>query len=115
MKFPTPFLATMLFCLTPAGSSADEVQKLRSRGAELYYLDADLRAALAKENPKALPEAKHKLPAATAAAFDWTAEVKRPFTYSQRKSPFCWAFAAVTAFEYNWAIRNGSAAPALAI
>jgi hypothetical protein len=33
---------------------AEELQKLRSRGAELYYLDLDLRAAFARPNPRLL-------------------------------------------------------------
>jgi hypothetical protein len=38
-----------------------------------------------------------------------------PHWLAQAESPYCWAFAAMTAFEYNWAIRNGGPAPGLAI
>jgi hypothetical protein len=98
-----------------ATARADELQKLRSRGAEVYYLDADLRAAFAEANPKVMPEAKRKLPPVTAPAFDWSAKVTMPHWLGQAKTPHCWLYATMTAFEWNWAIRNGGAAPALAI
>jgi hypothetical protein len=109
------FLSALTILLLTAPARADDWQKLLSRGAEAYYLDQDVRAAFAKDRPGALPESKRKLPAATAAAFDWTTVISRPHNYAQRKSPLCWAFAAMTAFEYNWAIRNGGTAPVLAV
>jgi hypothetical protein len=100
---------------TASTAPADGLQKLRSRGAEVYYLDVDLRAAFAKAHPKGLPEAKRKLPAASAPAFDWSTRVVMPHWLAQQRSPHCWLYAAMTAFEWNWAIRNGGPAPALAV
>ena len=94
---------------------ADEWPKLRERGGEVYYLDADLRAEFAKTARKTLAETKRKLPAATAPAFDWSKFVSRKSNYTQVRNPQCWAFATVTAFEWNWAIRNAEAVPLLAV
>jgi cathepsin L len=105
-------LLLTVFCPT---SRADELPKLRSRGAEVYYIDQDVRAAFAKTDARLLPDGKLKLPAATAATFDWSTHLSRPFSYTQRVTPYCWAFAAVTAFEWNWALRNGGPAPVLAV
>jgi hypothetical protein len=108
-------LAGLAWSAALGPARADELQLLRSRGAEVYFLDMDLRGAFGKANPKVLPEAKRKLPPATVAAFDWSTKVTMPHWLAQAKSQYCWAFATVTAFEWSWAIRNGGAAPALAI
>jgi C1A family cysteine protease len=92
----------------------DHWPKLRSRGGDLYYADATLRAVFARDNPKGLPEAL--LSDVTAPTFDWsTRVVSRPRILNQQKHPNCWAFATVSAFEWNWAIRNGGPAPELSI
>src|SRR5207247_2558716 len=57
-------LTGLVLLAGPLHSGADELQKLRSRGAEVYYLDQDLRAAFLKANPNGLPEVKRKLPKA---------------------------------------------------
>lgn len=109
-------LVGLMVLACPLSSSAEEMQRLRSRGAELYYLDADLRAAFAKANPQTLPETRRKaLPKSTPIAFDWTGLATRRYSYTQRVTPYCWAFASVTAFEWNWAIRNGGEAPIVAV
>jgi hypothetical protein len=109
------FLASLLWLAALGTVPADELPKLRSRGAAVYFLDADLRAALTSQDAKLLPESRRKLPAATAPAFDWSTKVTMPHWLAQAKTPCCWAFAAVTALEWNWAVRNGGPAPALAI
>lgn len=95
--------------------TADRCQKWRRDGAEVYYADQDLRAAFAKMYPHALPEARRKRPSATAAAFDWTPVIGQHHVLKQGTSINCWAYAALAAFEYNWAIRNGGAMPSLAV
>jgi Papain family cysteine protease len=115
MKSHLLFLVGLTSLALVAAVRAEELQKLRYRGGEVYASDADLRAAFDKANPQKLPEAKRKLPAVTAATFDWTTLARRPLSYTQRKTPYCWAFAAMTAFEWNWAIRNGGPAPTLAV
>jgi len=115
MRSRVPFLFVVTCFVGPVTVRADELQKLRSRGAEVYYLDSDLRAAFTRTSTTPLPEARRKLPKATAVAFDWTTLVQRPYSYTQKVTPYCWAFAAVTAFEWNWAIRNGGAAPVVAV
>jgi hypothetical protein len=108
-------LIGLTFLVSVVMARGDDWPKLRLRGGEVYYADAELRAAFAKEHPAALPESKRKLQAVTAASFDWSAHVSRTFNYTQAKNPQCWAFAAVTAFEWNWAIRNGGTVPILAV
>src|SRR5262249_42720448 len=98
----------------PALQPLSGLPKLRSRGGELYYVDAALREAFAKDNPAALPEAKRKLPKVTDPALDWTTLVSRPLIYDQSGQD-CWAFATVTSLEWSWAIRNGGEAPVLAV
>jgi hypothetical protein len=93
----------------------DRWQKLRERGAEVYYADADLRAAFARAKPGVLLEARRRLPGAGARAFDWTEVVGPHRVQAQAGSICCWAYAAVAALEYSWAIRNGGPAPALAV
>jgi hypothetical protein len=106
----------VLWLLAGSGAAcADGWQKLRARGAEVYYADADLRAAFAETNPGVLPETSYKLPAASAPAFDWTKLIKQNHVLAQRDSTCCWGYAGLAAFEYSWAIRNGEAPPALAI
>jgi cathepsin L len=114
MRVRRLFLAVLALWATAAPAPADALPKLRSRGAEIFFLDADLRTAYAKTDPN-LPEASRKLPPATTPAFDWSSKVVMPHWLAQARTPYCWAFAAVTAFEWNWAIRNGGQAPALAI
>jgi hypothetical protein len=87
---------------------------LLSRGGQLDFTDAALRAAFAKGNPMTLPEAKRKLPDATAPAFDWTTYVPKPVIHHM-KDPNCWAFGVMGAFEWNWALRNGGPMPEFAI
>ncbi len=98
-------LASVMWC---GRVEAERSQKLRVRGAEVYYTDAELRAVFAKKHPGKLPAWDKKLPKATDPAFDWTKLVPPTLIRSQGKSPNCWAFAALTAFEYNWQIRNGA-------
>ncbi len=108
-------LIVMSFAVPAGAVRGDEWAKLRGRGGEVYFLDTDLRAAFAKDHPKALAESKRKLPPVTAPAFDWTTLIVRKFNYTQVTNPQCWAFAAVTAFEWNWAIRNAEEVPVLAV
>src|SRR5262249_7435036 len=91
----------------PLELTVDRWQKIRSRGGELYYTDAALRTVFARDNPGILPEAKRKLPDASARTFDWSTLIKRERIHDQKANPLCWAFAAVTAFEWNWVVRNG--------
>ena len=98
-----------------AAASADPWQKLRKDGAEVYYADFDLRSAFAKQNDGVLPESKRKPPSATAKAFDWTTVAPKHRVLAQKSSINCWAYAVLAAFEYNWSIRNGGPAPALAV
>jgi hypothetical protein len=105
----------LVLLATFAAARGDSGQKLRKRGAEVYYADLDLRAAFAKANAGLLPENKRKGPAVTVKAFDWTTVVKKYEVLAQRDSINCWAYAALGAFEYNWAIRNGGAMPVLAV
>jgi hypothetical protein len=93
----------------------DSWQKLRRDGAEVYYADLDLRAAFAKTGTVTLPEARRKRPAATDRTFDWTRVLLRDFVLRQADSATCWAFAPLTAFEYNWVLRNGGRMPLLAV
>jgi hypothetical protein len=110
------WLACLLVLVAPAAAvRADDWTKLRARGGEVYFLDTDLRAEFAKQSPKALAESKRKLPAVTAPAFDWSALIARKFNYTQATNPQCWAFATVTALEWNWAIRNAETIPLLAV
>jgi hypothetical protein len=109
----------ILVCLAilaaAADARADGWQKLRARGAEVYYADADLRAAFAQAAPEKLPEARRKLPKTPPAAFDWTTVVKHARVHAQGASICCWAYSALAAFEWSWAIRNGASPPPLAL
>lgn len=93
----------------------DPGQKLRKNGAEVFYTDLDLRAALAKTNRSLLPEARRKHPTVKDRAFDWTKYLRRDFVLRQADSATCWAFAPLTAFEYSWVFRNGGKMPFLAL
>jgi hypothetical protein len=108
-------VGSVLVVATTTASGADIWQKLRKDGAEVYYADLDLRAAFARANPGVLPEAMRKAPSARARAFDWTTVITKHHVLAQGESINCWAYAALGAFEYNWAIRNGGAMPALAV
>lgn len=103
------------FGTVAAGRGEDSLPKLRARGAEVYYADLDLRAALPKAVRGGLPEARRKRHSATDRAFDWTKLLPRDFVLRQAESASCWAFASVTALEYNWVIRNGGKTPLLAV
>jgi cathepsin L len=98
----------------PAIPLASRLPKLRSRGGELYYIDAALRDAFAKDNSVALPEAERKLPKVTDPALDWSTLVAPPLIRKQAGRD-CWAVSAVTCLEWSWAIRNGGEAPELAV
>jgi len=87
--------------------ASDPLAETSQEGAEVYYADLELRAHLPKANSRALPEAKRKIPTATADAFDWTAILPGVPRAHPGASINCWAYAALSAFEYNWAIRNG--------
>ncbi len=115
MICPRLMLALCVLSASPLAARADELQKLRSRGAEVFYLDADLRGDYAKMKPQALPESRRKGAKANAVAFDWSTVLSRPYSYTQKVTPYCWAFASVTALEWNWAFRNGGNAPVLAV
>lgn len=106
-----------LLCLgTAAAARGDDAwPKLRKQGAEVYYADLDLRNAFAKSSQTPLPEARRKGPASTEAVFDWNTFLQRKSKVRQADSANCWAFAALTAFEYNWVIRNGGRMPRLAV
>jgi len=95
--------------------SDDSLPKFRRNGAEAYYADLDVRAALAKTKTVVLPEARRKIPKTTDRAFVWTKILPRDFFLRQADSAICWAFASVTALEYNWVIRNGGRTPLLAV
>ncbi len=95
MKSRLPLLVGLAFLFLALVTQAEEVQKLRYHGAEVYAMDAEIRAAFDKANPKTLAETKHKLLAVTEPAFDWTKLVKRPYSYTQRKTPYCWALAQI--------------------
>src|SRR5262249_16953480 len=106
----------LLGCVAWCGrAEADTWQKVRARGAELYYAGADLRDAFAPARPGALPSFGKNLPNAGAPAFDWTKLVPPDGVKGQPQSINCWAFAAVTAFEYAWHIRNGGPAGPLTV
>jgi hypothetical protein len=110
-------ITVCLLCLgmVVQARGGDLCQKLLKNGAEVYYADLDLRAALAKTNRTALPEARRKRPAVTDRAFDWTKILRRDFVLYQAESETCWAFAPLTALEYNWVLRNGVKMPFLAM
>jgi hypothetical protein len=103
--------------LPGAGDASGNVwRRLHAQGADVGYLDGDLRAAFAESHPKVLPEARRKsLPPAGAPAFDWTEVVRGAPVRNQYGSTCCWAYAAVGALEWSWAIRNGQAPPELAV
>ena len=108
------FLVLLGFAGRCGAAEADRWQKLHTRGGEVYFLDADARAAFAKSKPNALPALAKKLPAADGASFDWSKRL-RPVPVKNQTSANCWAFAAVTAFEYAWQIRNGVSPGALSV
>jgi len=80
---------------------------LPERGAEAFRLDTSMRAAFAAEHPGRLAEARRQVPRPDLPAFDWAREVRAPRVLSQKESPRSGAFAALSAFEWSWAIRNG--------
>ena len=90
------FLCLVGLALPAVSARADELQKLRSKGGELFYLDTDLRAAYGKAYPTGLPEARRRLPGPKAVSFDWMALASRPYSYTQKVTPYCWAFASVS-------------------
>lgn len=115
LKRPWIFFTLILLGSISAAHGDESWQKLRKRGAEVYYADLDLRAVVAKTSRALLPEARRKRPTATDRAFDWTKSLRRDFVLRQADSPTCWAFACLTAFEYNWILRNGGRMPLLAV
>jgi hypothetical protein len=106
-----------LLCLgaVAAAHGGEQLPKYRRNGAEAYYADLDLRAALDKTSRAALPEVRRKNPKITDQTFLWTKLLPRDFVLRQADSAICWAFAGVTALEYNWVIRNGGRTPLLAV
>jgi Papain family cysteine protease len=98
---------------TTAESALDSWPKLRSRGGELYHLDAVFRQALVKEDPKTIPATMRNLPDAKVSAFDWTRRVAGPRHIIKQLQPHCWAVSSVSALEWCWAIRNGETLPHL--
>ena len=115
LKRPCILVGLVWLSLAAAARGDDPWQKLRKNGAEVYYADLDLRAAFAKTNRGVLPEARRKRPSATARSFDWTKLLRRDFVLRQADSATCWAFASLTALEYNWVLRNGGRMPLLAV
>jgi cathepsin L len=71
---------------------------------KLVAIDAELRAAYEKVNPKA----KRKLPDATAPAFNWVQVLGLTPIREQGRSSTCVAQAAISALEWNWQLRNGT-------
>jgi hypothetical protein len=106
-----------LFWLWPVEAihGGDALPKLRRNGAEVFYADVDLRAALSKADRALLPEVRRKRAKITDPTFLWTKLLPRDFVLRQADAAICWAFASVTAFEYNWVIRNGGRTPLLAV
>ncbi len=93
---------------------AEDAVRVAREARALYDLDEKLKAAFEKAHPGVLPESKRKLPRATAKAFDWSKHGVTGLIYAQGKTPYCWAFAAVEAFECSWRIRN-QGKPVLAV
>lgn len=78
----------------------------RTNGGELLAIDIGLRNAFNKKFPETLPEVKHRLPKATAAAFDWCHFRKDVYIHQQGHFGTCWTHAPVASLEWNWALRN---------
>jgi hypothetical protein len=89
-----------------AGARAEEKLRIAKEAKALYDVDVKARAAFEKLHPNTLPESKRKLPKATAKTFDWSKYGVTGPIYTQGRSPYCWAFAAIEAFECSWRIRN---------
>jgi hypothetical protein len=113
----TSLLLWAALLLPQAGDAPANVWKrLHAQGADVGYLDGDLRAAFAEAHPDTLPEARRRpLPPAGAPAFDWCELVRGAPVRNQNGSTCCWAYAGVAALEWSWEIRNGKAPPELAI
>jgi hypothetical protein len=109
MLFRAMRLAAPCVVLIVATASAEHYwTKKFDAGAPVYAVDTELRAAFNLANPDLLPESRRSPHSETDPAFDWTELVKPGPVHSQGKYGHCWAFGAVTAFEYAWAIRNGT-------
>jgi Papain family cysteine protease len=107
MRFRLVGIVLLASCLCGlAGARADENLRIAKEAQALYELDLKAKAAFEKRHPNTLPESKRKLPKATAKAFDWTKYGVTGPIYTQGRSPYCWAFTAVQAFECSWRIRN---------
>ena len=106
---PVGFFLLALCGFGLAGVRADETSRIATaREAQaLYELDLKVRDAFDKAYPNTLPESKRKLPKASAKSFDWTKYNVTGPIYTQGRSPYCWAFTAISAFECSWRIRNG--------
>jgi C1A family cysteine protease len=74
--------------------------------AKLLALDADLAAAA----DRAAPQARRKLPEASAASFNWVRVLGQTPIHAQGAKPSCVAQAAVAALEWNCQLRNGTKA-----
>lgn len=96
-------LALMAAMTNVTEAEDDNWHKLRERGAEVYYVDADIHAT-AKERPTSLSAVRKKLKA-TDSSLDWTYILGRGRIHDQ-SGLCCWAYATVAAMEYNWALRN---------
>jgi hypothetical protein len=89
----------------------DDWPKLRTRGGEVYLLDASLRDVFARDHAKALAENGRKLPDVSAPAFDWSTLVTPPRVVKQRH-PICFAFSTLSTLEVELGCsqRRGGAA-----
>jgi hypothetical protein len=102
-------VATAAFTLATVSAQEKIVAKsTKAQRDKLQELDAETRAAFDKANPKTLPEAKYKLPDATAAQFDWVKVLGLTPIHQQGGKPNCVAQATVAALEWNWQMRNGT-------
>jgi cathepsin L len=107
-RFARPLAAVLLFALVAGGQDKPAaVKTTKAQRDKLLAADADRRAGFAKARPKALPEAKRKLPDATAPAFDWVPVLGLTPLHAQGGKPSCVAQATVAALEWNWQLRNG--------
>jgi len=107
--------ALFVLCLSGAGRlQAEEAVRVAKDAQALYEVDEKAREAFEKKFPNTLPESKRKLPKATAKSFDWSKHGVTGLVYTQGKTPYCWAYAAVEAFECNWRLRNKTS-PVLAV
>jgi len=100
---------TVLLVFVISGLSwvrADQSLIMPKEVRALFKLDEKARAAFEKQFPNVLPESIRKLPKVTAPKFDWSKFKVTGPVYTQGKTPYCWAFAVIEAFECNWRIRN---------